>query len=260
MSKSMRELILDIEDVEDLCLPMLIIPAIDLRGGKVVRLFQGKFNQERIYSSDPVKTAKHWVRQGAKFLHVVDLDGARSGNPKNLAALKKIISGVCVPIEFGGGVRRIDTITKLLSMGVQRVVLGTKAASDAVFLKKARKIFGEKIIVSIDARSDKVLTHGWNRNTVKTTLTFAKELKKIGFKQLIYTDISKDGTLSGPNILGIKKLLKETGLNVIASGGVADLKDLVNLGKLKKQGIVGVIIGKALYEGKFTLTEALKIN
>jgi len=239
---------------------MLIIPAIDLRGGKVVRLFQGKFNQEKIYSSDPVKTAKHWVRQGAKFLHVVDLDGARSGTPKNLAALKKIISEVCIPIEFGGGVRSIETITKLLSMGVQRVVLGTKAASDAVFLKKARKKFGEKIIVSIDAKSDKVLTQGWNRNASKTILAFAKELKKIGFKQLIYTDISKDGTLSGPNILGIKKLLKETGLNVIASGGVSNLKDLLNLSKLKKQGVVGVIIGKALYEGKFTLTEALRLN
>lgn len=239
---------------------MLIIPAIDLRNGKVVRLFQGNFKQEKIYSSDPVKVAKHWARQGAKLLHIVDLDGAASGKPKNLEVLKEIISQVGVGVEFGGGVRSIETISKLLDLGVQRVILGTKAASDAAFLKQAWKKFGDKIIVSIDAKSDKVLTQGWNQKASKTTFAFAKELKKIGFKQLIYTDISKDGTLTGPNILGIKKLLKETGLNVVASGGVANLKDLTNLNKLKKQGVVGVIIGKALYEGKFTLTEALKLN
>ncbi len=239
---------------------MLIIPAIDLRNGLVVRLFQGKFNQEKVYSSDPVKIAKHWAMAGAKLLHIVDLDGASSGEPKNLKVLKEIISQVGVGVEFGGGVRSMAVISKLLELGVQRVILGTKAASDAEFLKKAWKKFGEKIIVSIDAKSDKVLTQGWNRKASKTTLGFARELKKIGFKQLIYTDISKDGTLAGPNILGIKKLLRETGLNVIASGGVSNLKDLVNLNKLKKQGVVGVIIGKALYEGKFTLTEALQLN
>lgn len=239
---------------------MLIIPALDLRNGKVVRLFQGNFKQEKIYSSDPVKVAKHWARQGAKLLHIVDLDGASSGSPKNLKVLKEIISQVGLGIEFGGGVRSMATISELLDLGVERVILGTKAASDAEFLKKAWKRFGEKIIVSVDAKSDKVLTQGWNQSAAKTTFAFAKELKKIGFKQLIYTDISKDGTLSGPNILGIKKLLKETGLNVVASGGVGDLKDLANLIKLKKQGVVGVIIGKALYEGKFTLTQALKLN
>jgi len=238
---------------------MLILPAIDLRGGKVVRLFQGKFNQEKIYSSSPVKVAKHWAKQGAKFLHIVDLDGASSGTPKNLEALKEIVSKVGIGVEFGGGVRNTDTITKLLGLGVQRVILGTKAASDAEFLKKAWKKFGEKIIVSIDAKNGLVLTQGWNNRGSKTTLAFAKEIKKIGFKQIIYTDISKDGTLAGPNILGIKKLLKETGLNVIASGGVSDLKDLIKLKKLKNAGCVGVIVGKALYEGRFTLVEALKI-
>ena len=239
---------------------MLIIPAIDLRNGKVVRLFQGKFDQEKVYSSDPVKVAKHWLRQGAKFLHIVDLDGASSGSPKNLEVLEKIITQVCVPLEFGGGVRSIETISELLGLGVQRVVLGTRAANDAQFLKKAWKKFGEKIIVSIDAKGEKVLAQGWNRATSKTVLDFAKELKGIGFKQLIYTDISKDGALAGPNILGIKELIKETGLDVIASGGVANLKDLLKLKKLQKNGLSGVIIGKALYEGKFTLSEALKLN
>ena len=239
---------------------MLIIPAIDLRGGKVVRLFQGKFNQEKIYSNDPVKVAKHWARQGGKFLHIVDLDGASSGAPKNLKVVQEIIDQVGIGVEFGGGVRNMEIISKLLGLGVQRVILGTKAASDAVFLKKAWKKFGEKIIVSIDAKSGKVQTQGWNRAASKTTLDFARQLKEIGFKQVIYTDISKDGTLAGPNIAGIKGLLKETGLNVIASGGVSGLKDLTKLNKLKKQGLTGVIIGKALYEGKFTLVEALKIN
>jgi phosphoribosylformimino-5-aminoimidazole carboxamide ribotide isomerase len=239
---------------------MLIIPAIDLRGGKVVRLFQGKFNQEKVYSADPVKVAKHWAKQGAKFLHIVDLDGASSGILKNIEVVKKIIDQVGVGVEFGGGVRNIETISKLLSLGVQRVILGTKAASDAKFLNQAWKKFGEKIIVSIDAKCGKVLTQGWNCGVAKTTLVFAQELKTIGFKQLIYTDISKDGTLGGPNISGIKELIKETGLKVIASGGVASLKDLLKLKKLQKNGCSGVIIGKALYEGKFTLTEALKLT
>ena len=238
---------------------MLIIPAIDLRGGKVVRLFQGKFNRQKVYSADPVKVAKHWVKQGAKFLHIVDLDGASSGSPKNLEVLKEIIIGVGIPVEFGGGVRSGETISKLLSLGVERVILGTQAAGDAKFLKQAWKKFGEKIIVSIDAKCGKVLTQGWNRKAAKTTLVFAQELKTIGFKQIIYTDISKDGTLAGPNIPGIKELLKLTGLKVIASGGVCGLEDLVKLKKLKKLGCSGVIVGKALYEGKFTLVEALKL-
>ncbi|MDD5109096.1 MAG: 1-(5-phosphoribosyl)-5-[(5-phosphoribosylamino)methylideneamino]imidazole-4-carboxamide isomerase [Candidatus Omnitrophica bacterium] len=239
---------------------MLIIPAIDLKEGKVVRLFQGKFNQEKVYSSDPVKVAKHWAKQGAKFLHIVDLDGALSGAPKNLKVLGEIVKEVGIPVEFGGGVRNTQTISKLLALGVQRVILGTKAASDGKFLKKSREKFGDKVIVSIDAKNGKVLTQGWNRNSVKTTLDFARQLKKIGFNQVIYTDISKDGTLRGPNILGIKELLKETGLNVIASGGISGLRDLVKLDKLKAQGLAGVIIGKALYEGKFTLAQALKLK
>ena len=239
---------------------MLIIPAIDLRNGLVVRLFQGKFDREKVYSDDPIKVAKHWARQGAQFLHIVDLDGASSGRFKNLEVVKEIVRKVGIPFEFGGGVRSMETISELLDLGVQRVVLGTRAANDAQFLKKAWKKFGEKIIVSIDAKGAKVLTQGWNRATSKTILDFAEELKEVGFKQLIYTDISKDGALAGPNILGIKELIKETGLNVIASGGVASLKDLLKLKKLQKNGLSGIIIGKALYEGEFTLAEALKLN
>jgi phosphoribosylformimino-5-aminoimidazole carboxamide ribotide isomerase len=239
---------------------MLIIPAIDLRSGKVVRLFQGKFNREKVYSDNPVKVAKHWARQGAKLLHIVDLDGASSGRSKNLDVLKKIITEAGIPVEFGGGLRSIEAIADLLNLGAQRVVLGTKAVGDAEFLRKAWKKFGGRIIVSIDARGDLVLTQGWTKQASKTVVDFAKELKNIGFKQLIYTDISKDGTLAGPNILGIRDLLKATGLKVIASGGVSSLKDLRRLNKLESQGLIGVIIGKALYEGKLVLSRALKLN
>jgi len=239
---------------------MLIIPAIDLRGGKVVRLFQGKFNRQKVYSSDPVKVAKHWARQGAQFLHIVDLDGALRGTPKNLKAVKDISAKVGMPFEFGGGVRSIEMISKLLEFGAQRVVLGTRAASDAGFLKKAKKKFGERVIISIDAKDGKVLTRGWNQEGAKTALDFAEEIKRAGFKQLIYTDISRDGTLTGPNIKGIRELLKETGLKVIVSGGVSGLADLAKLKKLEKKGVFAVIVGKALYEGRFTLSEALKIN
>ncbi|MDD5691922.1 MAG: 1-(5-phosphoribosyl)-5-[(5-phosphoribosylamino)methylideneamino]imidazole-4-carboxamide isomerase [Candidatus Omnitrophica bacterium] len=238
---------------------MLIIPAIDLRGGKVVRLFQGMFNREKVYSNDPVKAAKHWARQGAQFLHIVDLDGALKGVPKNLKAVKDISAKVGIPFEFGGGVRSIEMISKLLELGAQRVVLGTRAASDPAFLKRAKKKFGEKIIVSIDAKEGKVLTEGWNLGGAKTALNFAAEIKKAGFKQLIYTDISRDGTLSGPNIKGVKELLEKTGLKVIASGGVSGLDDLAKLKKLEKKGVIAVIVGKALYEGRFTLAEAIRV-
>lgn len=239
---------------------MLIIPAIDLQDGCVVRLVQGRLDK-KVYSKDPLKTARHWARAGAKLIHVVDLDGAVSGTPKNLTIVKEIAGGVNVPIQFGGGVRKIETIADLLKAGIQRVVLGTKAAQDPDFLKKAFQRFKDKIIVSIDARGAKVLIKGWEAAAGgEDALGLAGHLKKIGFKQVIYTDISKDGTLAGPNIKGIKSLLKETGLGVIASGGICSLEDIRRLKLLEKKGLVGIIVGKALYEGRFTLPQALKIS
>lgn len=237
---------------------MLIIPAIDLKDGYVVRYVQGRIDK-KIYSSDPLKTARHWVKNGAEMLHLVDLDGAFSGVQKNLDIVKEIASKIKVPLEFGGGVRKMDTVRMLLGFGVQRVVLGTRAAEDKTFLKRVIEKFKSKVIVSIDAREKAVLTKGW-RQSFKgiDALGFALLLKKIGFKQCIYTDITKDGTLLGPNIKGIKDLLSGSGLKIIASGGVASLDDIRRLKKLEKFGVTGVIIGKALYEGRFTLTEALK--
>lgn len=238
---------------------MIIIPAIDLKDGNVVRLFQGK-GKEKIYSPNPVVVARQWQKQGAKLIHVVDLDGAFTGEPKNLSAVKKIVQAIDTPIEFGGGVRDKETIDKLLEIGVQRIILGTKAVEDENFLKAVFAEFQEKIIVSIDARNDRVLTEGWqfSERSLKT-IDFASQLKKIGFRKVIYTDTSKDGTLRGPNLEIIRSILKNTGLQVIASGGVSCLDDLVELRKLQRQGVIGVIVGKALYEGRFTLKEALKI-
>jgi len=235
---------------------MLIIPAIDLQDGCVVRLVQGR-TDKKIYSRDPLKTAKHWVRQGAKLLHVVDLDGAFTGALKNLHVIKEIVKVSKVPVEFGGGVRDIETMERLINYGVWRVVLGTKAVTDSKFLKKAFRIFQDRIIVSIDAKKDSVLIKGWKSAHKKMdVIGFAQDLEALGFKQVIYTDTLKDGTLTGPNIAGIKLLLKETGLKVIASGGISSLDDVYKLKKFEKQGLTGIIIGKALYEGKFTLTQA----
>lgn len=238
---------------------MLIIPAIDLQDGCVVRFVQGRFDK-KVYSRDPVKTARHWIKSGAELLHVVDLDGALSGTQKNLGMVGEIAKNVDVPIQFGGGVRKIENISLLLSLGVKRVVLGTKAIEDKAFLKKAFAKFKDKIIVSLDAKADRLLTKGWrSSNKSINVLEFARTLKDMGFKQIIYTDTLKDGTLKGPNIKGIKALLKEAHLEVIASGGISSLEDIYRLKKLEKQGVVGVIVGKALYEGKFTLSQAMSL-
>lgn len=240
---------------------MLIIPAIDLKDGCVVRLLRGKLDDVTIYSKDPLKTAKQWVKQGAELIHIVDLDGASTGVAKNLDIVKRIISEIQVPVEFGGGIRDIEMIGTLCGLGVSRVVLGTKAVEDTDFLKKVFLEFKDKVIVSIDAKDGLVLIKGWREGYKNLeAAALAKTLKDIGFKELIYTDVSKDGTLAGPNIKGIKTLLKETGMKVVASGGISSLEDISKLCLLREQGVTGVIVGKALYEGKFTLMQALKLS
>jgi len=238
---------------------MLIIPALDLQDGCVVRFVQGK-HSKKIYSHDPVKTAKHWVKQGARFLHIVDLDGAFTGVPKNLPIIKQIARQIAVPLECGGGIRDRSLVAQLLDAGIARVIVSTKAVEDKNFLKKAFVEFQDKIIVSIDAQEGRVLTKGWKESAQGLdAVSFALQIKKVGFKEVIYTDTTKDGTLRGPNIKGTKELLKSTGLKVIASGGIASLNDIVKFKRIGKLGLQGVIIGKALYEGKFTLAEALAL-
>lgn len=240
---------------------MLIIPAIDIKDGCVVRLVQGKFAQKKIYSKDPLKASRHWVSQGAKLIHVVDLDGALTGKPLNLNIVKEIVKTTDAQVQFGGGVRKVETIKELLDCGISRVVLGTKAAQDRDFLKKCFRQFKDKIIVSIDAKDGMVSIKGWDvRLKGVDALEFGCALKEIGFQRVIFTDIAKDGTLKGPNIKAIKGFLKETGLEVIGSGGISSLDDLRKLKSLEKTGLIGIIVGKALYEGRFTLPQALKIS
>lgn len=239
---------------------MLIIPAIDIQDGCVVRLTQGKPNFKKIYSRQPLAVAKHWVKQGARLIHVVDLDGAFSGKPKNKAVVKEIAKAVPIPIEFGGGLRNRKLINELLRSGVYRVVLGTKAIEDKKFLKEIFREFKERIIVSLDASEGRVQVRGWQKSTScgMAAKDIACDLKEIGFKEFIYTDVLKDGTLKGPNIKETKKLLKESKMKIIASGGVSSLADIAKLKLLEKDGLSAVIVGKALYEGRFTLAQALK--
>lgn len=240
---------------------MIIIPAIDLKGGKVVRLSQGKKQNEKIYTDDAVGMARMWEDQGAKIIHVVDLDGAFQGKPQNLSVLKKILKAVKVKIEFGGGVRNIAAIEELLDIGVYRVALGTRAIEDPVFLKTAFKKFKNKIIVSVDARNGAVTTRGWLDSLKGPSVEdFVKGLMELGFKQIVYTDVLKDGMLQGPNFKSIKEILKKTKIKVIASGGISSLSDLAKLKIMEKDGVTGVIVGKALYEGRFNLTDALKLE
>jgi len=239
---------------------MQIIPAIDLKDGNVVRLFQGK-GDEKIYSRNPVVVARHWKNQGAEMIHVVDLDGAFSGAPKNLEAVKKIVEAVDIPVELGGGLRTRDNIKSAFDIGVKRVVLGTKAVEDSGFLSGVFEEFGPGVIVSIDAKNGIVLTQGWQASNSSniSAVEFARDLKAMGFTEVIYTDTSKDGTLRGPNIPALAQLLDNTGLNVIASGGVSGMDDILALSDLEPLGLSGVIVGKALYEERFILSEALKV-
>jgi len=236
---------------------MLLIPAIDLRGGRCVRLVQGKADRAKVYSTDPAEVARRWQNEGAKFLHVVDLDGAFSGEPENLLVLKRILDVVSIPVEFGGGVRDLGIIAKLVSLGVARVVLGTAAVENKGLVQKAIQRFGpEHIVLGVDAKGGKVAVRGWKKKTEVTALSLAKRMKALGVRRVIYTDIARDGMLSGPNIPALKKMAEESGLAVIASGGISSLKDIKKVNAL---GVEGMIIGKALYEGNFTLREALKL-
>ena len=239
---------------------MLLIPAVDLKDGKCVRLVQGRADRAKIYSSDPARVARRWQDEGARYLHVVDLDGAFSGETKNLPALKRILEAVTIPIEFGGGVRSLGIIAKLLSLGVDRVILGTATIENKGLVKKAVQRFGpERIVAGIDAKGGKVAVRGWEKKTAVPALNLARKMRTLGVRRVIYTDIARDGMLSGPNLPGLKKMARGSGLKVIASGGISSFKDISRVARLEPLGVEGMIIGKALYEGKFTLREALRI-
>ena len=233
---------------------MEIIPAVDIRGGKCVRLYQGDYSQQIIFHDDPVAAALTWRTQGARWLHIVDLDGAASGEPRNIEIVKQIIRQSGLLVEFGGGVRREEMAEKLLGQGVSRLILGTVAIENKELIKSLCRRFGEAIAVSLDARDGKVAIRGWQKDTAVEVSRLSQEMIDIGVKRFIYTDIRKDGTLTEPNFEMIERLLAQTGVPIIAAGGISRLE---HLQRLKELGVEGAIIGKALYTGDIDLREAI---
>lgn len=238
---------------------MLIIPAIDLKGGRCVRLWQGKEDKETVYSEDPLAVAKMWVEKGAQRLHIVDLDGAFRGKPVHLEIVEKIAREVDVPIELGGGIREKAILNDVFTRGVDYAILGTRALSFD-FVKAACLKFKDKIIISMDTRQDKILAEGWKKETSVKAKDLIKDLVKAGVKTIIFTDITRDGTLGGVNIELMQKFLAVANVKVIIAGGVASLADIRKLAQLGSKRLMGVIIGKALYDGRVKLEEALAIG
>ena len=238
---------------------MIIYPAVDILGGKCVRLYQGEFDKEKVYSTEPYKMAQKWEAEGAEFLHLVDLDGARSGSPQNLAAVRKIVESIEIPVELGGGIRTLQALEEVLDLGVRRAILGTALVGNSEFVKAAARTFGDRIVAGIDARHGKVSVEGWNQTTQRDATELAQELQSLGIGCLIYTDILCDGALKGINFEGFKSLALNLDISIIASGGVTTLDDIKRLKELEPLGIEGVIIGKALYEGVISLPGAVEI-
>lgn len=233
---------------------MIVLPAIDLRMGKCVRLYKGDFNKSEIVSKSAVDTAFMFKKCGAEYIHIVDLDGALKGKGVNVSIVSDIIKKVNVPIEFGGGIRDIETIDYLIDIGVSRVILGTSALKNEKLVKEAIKKYDEKIAIGIDAKNEYVATEGWINLSNVNYIDFAKNMENIGAKNIIFTDISRDGTLKGPNFKQLLKLKERVNCNIIASGGIKDIDDVK---KLKELNIYGAIIGKAIYSNKINLNEAI---
>ncbi|MDD6381842.1 1-(5-phosphoribosyl)-5-[(5-phosphoribosylamino)methylideneamino]imidazole-4-carboxamide isomerase [Mitsuokella sp.] len=238
---------------------MIIFPAIDIRGGKCVRLLKGDFKQETVFSDRPEEMAKKWQAQGAEFLHLVDLDGALAGESRNLETVRAILAAVDIPVELGGGIRTMKNIDDVLSLGVRRVILGSVAVRDPGLVKEACARYGDRIVVGIDAKDGIVAVDGWGVSGDVEAAALAREMKKAGVKTIIYTDISRDGTLSGVNVEATAKLARESGVNVVASGGVKSLSDIEALKPYEKDGIEGVIVGKSIYMGTLDLAQAIEI-
>lgn len=236
---------------------MILFPAIDIRGGKCVRLLKGRFDQETVFADRPADMAIKWQSQGGKYLHLVDLDGALQGRPVNLEAIRDIIANVNVPIQLGGGIRNIESIEAWLEAGVSRVILGSIAVKNPDLVKEACHKFGERIVAGIDAKDGEVAVEGWGISGGVKATELAKRMADVGVARIIYTDISRDGTLSGVNVESTVELARAAGIPVIASGGVAGMDDVYQVAAAPE--IEGMIIGKALYTGKIDLAEALRV-
>jgi len=236
---------------------MQLYPAIDIKNGQCVRLYKGLFDQVTVFNESPSVVAKQWEASGASYIHVVDLDGALDGAWVNRKAMQEILAAVSIPVQTGGGVRTIEDIKERLELGIDRVIIGTMAVKDPDFVKEAVALFGaEHIAVGIDAKNGFVATHGWEQVSTIEAVAFALSMKELGINHIIYTDISKDGTMEGPNIEQTQNLIEKTGMDIIASGGVSAMKDLYDTERI---GAAGTIIGKALYLNAINLEEAIKL-
>jgi len=236
---------------------LIIIPAIDIRGGRCVRLLQGDFQRETVYSGDPVEVARRWAEKGAERIHIVDLDGSREGRPVNADVIRRILSAVDVPVELGGGIRDIATVDAYLGLGVRWVILGTAALKNRDLVVEACRRNPGRVILGIDAKGGKVAVEGWTEATGADVLEVAKRYEGLGLAALVYTDISRDGMETGVNVTATERLARAVGIPVIASGGVAGLGDIDRLLAVADSGILGVIAGKALYTGALDLGEAI---
>lgn len=233
---------------------MILFPAIDIRNGKCVRLIQGDYAQEIIYGDSPTEMALLWEKQGAEYIHIVDLDGAKTGDSANRLAIQEVAKAVSIPIQVGGGIRSMDIIDDHIESGVRRIIIGTAAITNRPFLEQAVAKYGDKIAVSIDARNGLVATDGWTETSDTKAIDLLKDLEEIGVKTVVYTDILKDGMMQGPNFEELSVVDKASSIDVIASGGVSTKEDIQKLGKMN---LYGAIIGKALYEGTLSLEDLL---
>lgn len=236
---------------------MDVIPAVDLKGRKCVRLYQGDYRRETVFSEDPAAMAARWEKQGAARLHLVDLDGAASGQVCHWDIIRDVARRVRIPLQVGGGVRNLETIDKLLAEGAQRVILGTVAVEDPSLVKEACARYGERIIISVDARDGYVSTRGWKTSTRMKAVELAERMVGAGALRLIYTDIASDGTLEEPNFAGIAEMVSKVAVPLLAAGGVSDIG---HIRRLKEIGVEGAIVGKALYAGDFDLKKALEVS
>ena len=238
---------------------MLIIPAVDIKNGKCVRLLQGRMEDETVFSDDPAGMARKWARAGAELIHVIDLDGAFEKSPKNIDAIKNIIKTVDTPIQLGGGIRNEQTIRKFLEMGVNRVIIGTEAIKNPAFVEQMARTFPGRIVVGIDARNGFVAIEGWTETTQIKAIELAKKFQNCGVAAINFTDIHRDGMQTGPNIEETRRLAEAINIPVVASGGVSTIKDIQNLLPLESCGVTGVITGKALYSGTLDFAQAVSM-
>ncbi len=233
---------------------MEVIPAIDIRGGRCVRLYQGDYARETVFSDDPLLVAERWQDEGATRLHVVDLDGARAGEPVNGAVVERIVKAARVPVQVAGGIRRLDVIGRYIEAGADRVVVGTAAVKEELLVANACALYPGALVVSVDARGGRVATEGWREGSSETVEGLARRMAELGVRRLVFTDIARDGTMRGPNFSAIARLVKAVEVPVIASGGIASVEHVRRLAKL---GVEGAILGRALYDGRVRLREAL---